>query len=67
MIKKDSSCLAKKVFNWDLSIKNKNWSSKIEKIFDDLDLLPIFMNQNMSNNIPFWSLNTVQERGFLMP
>ena len=47
MIKMDSSRLAQKVFNWDLSIKNKNWSSNIENIFDDLDLLLIFMNQNI--------------------
>ena len=47
MTKMDSSRLAKKIFNWDLSIKNKNWSSNVENIFDDLDLLPIFMNQNI--------------------
>ena len=43
----DSSRLAKKVFNWDLSINNKNWSSNIEKLFDELDLFPIFMNRNI--------------------
>ena len=46
----EDSCLAKKIFVWDKSITNRNWSAEISKILDEIGLTFNFVN-NITCNI----------------